>query len=135
MAYELYLRLYDRLGSLKKGYLNPLWARYTDSVNKAAPIVFALNTDSESVFSKAEQIYNDLQTAGVDVLIDDREVRPGVKFKDADLIGLPLRVVVGERALAEGNVEIKLRTDDKPTSVPFDQAVEKILEMVRELKA
>jgi len=54
MAYELYLRLYDRLGSLKKGYLNPLWARYTDSVNKAAPIVFALNTDSDGVDQIAE---------------------------------------------------------------------------------
>jgi prolyl-tRNA synthetase len=97
--------------------------------------VLALNTDSELVFSKAEQIYNDLQAAGLDVLIDDREVRPGVKFKDADLIGLPLRVVVGERGLAEGNVEIKRRTDDKPTGVPLDQAVEKILEIVRELKA
>jgi prolyl-tRNA synthetase len=97
--------------------------------------VIALNTDSESVFSKAEQIYSDLQTAGVDVLIDDREVRPGVKFKDADLIGLPLRVVVGERGLAEGNVEVKRRTDDKPTGVPLDQAVERILEIIEELKA
>ena len=86
------------------------------------------------MFSKAEQIYNDLQTAGLDVLIDDRDARPGVKFKDADLIGLPLRVVVGERGLAEGNVEVKRRTDDKPTGVPLDQAVEKILEIVRELK-
>jgi len=97
--------------------------------------VVALNTDSESVFSKAEQIYNDLQAAGVDVLIDDREARPGVKFKDADLIGVPLRVVVGERGLAEGNVEIKRRTDDKPAGVGLDQAVERILEIVRELKA
>ena len=97
--------------------------------------VVALNTDSESVFSKAEQIYNDLQAAGVDVLIDDRQARPGVKFKDADLIGVPLRVVVGERGLAEGNVEIKRRTDDKPAGVPLDQAVERILEIVRELKA
>ncbi|MCP4377358.1 MAG: proline--tRNA ligase [bacterium] len=96
--------------------------------------VVALNTDNESVFGKAEQIYNDLQSAGVDVLLDDRDARPGVKFKDADLIGIPLRVVVGERGLAEGNVEVKRRTDDKPTGVPLDQAVEKILEIVRELK-
>jgi len=97
--------------------------------------VVALNTDSESVFGKAEQIYNELQDAGLDVLLDDREARPGVKFKDADLIGIPVRVVVGERGLAEGNVEIKRRTDDKPVGVPVDQAVEKVLEIVRELKA
>jgi prolyl-tRNA synthetase len=96
--------------------------------------IVALNIDSESVFSKAEQIYSDLQAAGVDVLLDDRDARPGVKFKDADLIGLPLRVVVGERGLAEGNVEIKRRTDDKPAGVPLEQAVETILEIIRELK-
>ena len=97
--------------------------------------VVALNTDSEEVFSKAEQLYNDLQAAGLDVLLDDREARPGVKFKDADLIGIPLRIVVGERGLAEGNVEVKRRTDDKPTGVPFEQAVETILDIVRELRA
>ncbi|MDP7289609.1 MAG: His/Gly/Thr/Pro-type tRNA ligase C-terminal domain-containing protein, partial [Phycisphaerae bacterium] len=70
-----------------------------------------------------------------DVLIDDRDERPGVKFKDADLIGIPLRIVVGERGLAEGNVEVKRRTDDKPTGVPFEQAVETILDIVRELRA
>ncbi|MBT3200289.1 MAG: proline--tRNA ligase [Phycisphaerales bacterium] len=96
--------------------------------------VVALNTEKEEVFSKAEQIYTELQAAGVDVLLDDRDARPGVKFKDADLIGIPLRIVVGERGLAEGNVEIKLRTDDKPTGVPFEQAVETILAMVKELK-
>ena len=96
--------------------------------------VVALNTDKEEVFSKAEQIYTELQAAGVDVLLDDRDARPGVKFKDSDLIGMPLRVVVGERGLAEGNVEVKLRTDDKPTGVPFEQAVETILGMVKELK-
>ena len=97
--------------------------------------VVALNTDNESVFSKAEQIYNELQAAGLDVLLDDREARPGVKFKDADLIGIPVRVVVGERGLAEGNVEVKRRTDDKAASVPLDQAVENVLGIVRELKA
>jgi len=97
--------------------------------------VVALNTDSESVFAQAERIYDELGAAGLDVLIDDRQVRPGVKFKDADLIGLPLRVVVGDRGLSEGNVEIKRRTDEKPTPVPVDQAVEKVLEIVRELRS
>jgi len=64
------------------------------------------------------------------VLLDDRNVRPGVKFKDADLIGMPLRVVVGERGRSEGNVEIKRRTDEKPTPAALDAAVEKVLEIV-----
>ncbi len=51
--------------------------------------------------------------ATIDRMLDDRDARPGVKFKDADLIGIPLRVVIGERGLKEGNVEIKRRTDEK----------------------
>ena len=57
---------------------------------------------SPHVVAEAERIYDELQAAGVDVLLDDRDARPGVKFKDADLIGIPLRLVVGEKALAEG---------------------------------
>jgi prolyl-tRNA synthetase len=117
------------VGNDKDGCILPI------AIAPFAVEVVALNTDSESVFSKAEQIYNDLQAAGLDVLLDDRAARPGVKFKDADLIGIPLRVVVGERGLAEGNVEIKRRTDDKPAGVPIEQAVERVLEIVRELRA
>ncbi len=66
--------------------------------------------------------------------MDDRDARPGVKFKDADLLGIPLRVVVGERGLKEGNVEVKRRTDDKPTNIPVDDAVSVMLEWLDELK-
>jgi len=54
-----------------------------------------------------------------------------VKFKDADLIGIPVRVVVGERGLKEGNVEIKRRTDDKPSLIPAGEAVARAIELLR----
>ncbi len=57
----------------------------------------------------AEQFYTELTTAGVDVILDDRDERPGVKFKDADLAGFPIRVAFGEKSLAKGEVELKPR--------------------------
>ncbi len=68
-----------------------------------------------------------LAEAGYDVLLDDREGRPGVKFKDADLIGIPLRIVIGERGLKEGTVEVKWRTDAEPHQVSAASAGEAIL--------
>ena len=64
-------------------------------------------------------IYDDLVRAGFDALLDDRDERPGVKFKDADLIGIPFRVVPGPRALAKGNVELFSRADGETTEVPL----------------
>ncbi len=64
---------------------------------------------SVDVLPVAEQLYKDLQTAGVEVLFDDRVDSPGVKFNDADLIGCPIRLTVGERSLKQGGVELKMR--------------------------
>jgi prolyl-tRNA synthetase len=61
--------------------------------------------------AQAEEIYNTLQSAGMSVLFDDRDERAGVKFNDADLIGCPIRVTVGEKALKEGMVELKARKE------------------------
>jgi len=97
--------------------------------------VILLNNDQQLVRAEAERIYGELKSAGVDVLLDDRDIRPGVKFNDADLIGLPLRVVVGQRGLKEGNVEVKRRTDDSATRVPIGEAVGRVLDIVRELKS
>jgi len=96
--------------------------------------VVPLNNDKPEVVAEAERIYGELAAAGADVLIDDRDTRPGVKFKDADLIGIPLRVVVGERGLRDGNVEIKRRTDAKASAVPAGQAVAEALRIGREMK-
>ena len=75
----------------------------------------------------AERVYADLQAAGVEVLFDDRDDRAGVKFKDADLIGLPIRVTLGERALKSGGAEVKFRRTGESRIVPLDELV-KIVE-------
>src|SRR5436190_900232 len=82
------------------------------------------------VMKVAEQIYSEVAAAGIDVLIDDRDERPGVKFKDADLIGFPIRIGVGEKSLAKGEIEIKLR-GGALTAVKKEEAVAKILELAR----
>ncbi|HSG44809.1 MAG TPA: His/Gly/Thr/Pro-type tRNA ligase C-terminal domain-containing protein [Anaerolineales bacterium] len=76
--------------------------------------------------TKAEEIYKELQDAGISVLFDDRDDRAGVKFNDADLIGPPIRVTVGERGLKEGMVELKPRKDKDKQLVPVDNIVGKI---------
>ncbi len=77
----------------------------------------------------ADKIYEGLLAAGVDVLLDDRAERPGVKFKDFDLIGIPLRIVVGDKNLP--NVEMKLRSESDAQLVPADQAAAKAAEIVK----
>jgi prolyl-tRNA synthetase len=72
-------------------------------------LIVALDYDDEQVKQTAELLYTELTAKGVEVLLDDRKMRPGPKFKDADLIGVPLRVTIGKRSLADGMVEIKSR--------------------------
>ena len=85
-------------------------------------IVVPTKVNDEENMSLAEKIYKDLTDAGVEVLIDDRNERPGVKFKDADLIGIPLRITVGRRA-GEGIVEVKRRDSDEALEMTADEAV------------
>lgn len=97
--------------------------------------VLPLHNDKEAVMAEAQRIHDELAAAGVEALLDDRDVRPGVKFKDADLIGIPLRVVVGERGLRDGNVEVKRRTDARPAIVPAGEAVAQVRKLLDEMKA
>ena len=76
--------------------------------------------------AKAYEIYAELKNAGISVLFDDRDERAGVKFNDADLIGCPIRVTVGERGLKEGMVELKPRKEKENRLVPIDEIFEKI---------
>ena len=76
---------------------------------------------SEAVRTAAEQIYDQLRAAGFDVLMDDRDERPGVLFADMDLIGIPHRVVISDRGLGAGTAEYKGRRDEKPSDVPLGQ--------------
>ena len=80
------------------------------------PIAYAKN---DKVRAAAERLYGELQDAGIDVLMDDRDERPGVLFADMDLIGIPHRVVLSERGLAAGDAEYKGRRDAQPRSVPL----------------
>ena len=82
---------------------------------------------SAAVREVAERLYEELVKSGIDVLLDDREGRPGVLFADMDLIGIPHRVVLGERGLAAGNAEYKARRDEKPVDVPLGEIVPLLL--------
>jgi len=95
-------------------------------------IVVPLKVERDDVMAAANRLHEELTAAGVDTLIDDRDQRPGVKFKDADLIGIPLRVVVGERGLKDQQLEVKWRTDADPTMIALDGAAKKITEMLQE---
>jgi len=97
-------------------------------------LVTSVNQDDDKVARVAEEIYRQLLDNGVDVLLDDRVLRGGVKFKDADLIGMPVRVTVGKKSVAEGNVEIKLRCESQSRKVPIENATDKTIEMVNSLK-
>jgi prolyl-tRNA synthetase len=89
-----------------------------------------LNVAPESaVMQRAEQIYADLTARGIDVIIDDRADRPGVKFKDSELVGFPIRVGVGEKSLAKGEVEVKPR-GGALMPVKAEEAVEKVLALI-----
>jgi prolyl-tRNA synthetase len=79
---------------------------------------------SDTVKAAANKLHDDLQAAGIDVLLDDRGERPGVMFAEADLMGIPHRLVIGERGLAEGNVEYKARVDAEAKSIPLATVVE-----------
>ena len=85
--------------------------------------LLSLQRDAE-VQRAADELYESLKAAGVEVLYDDRDERPGVKFKDADLIGFPVRIVVGAKALAKGGVEVSTRREKKAEVVPVAKVVE-----------
>jgi prolyl-tRNA synthetase len=93
-------------------------------------VVVPVNQTEESVRSTAERIYAELRQRGIDTLIDDRDERPGVKFKDADLIGIPLRVTVGPKALARGNVELKARRAAKAAEIPVGEAAARVADEI-----
>ena len=86
-------------------------------------LVVMVNPKDEQVRQTSEDIYARLLEQGVEVLLDDRDERPGSKFKDADLVGIPLRVTIGARGLKEGVVELKIRTSGEQSSVPMGEIV------------
>jgi prolyl-tRNA synthetase len=82
-----------------------------------------LQGDDPVLRGVCDRLYEELEAAGVEVLYDDRDERPGVKFKDADLIGIPWRLALGKKGLAEGIVEVKARRSSEIQKVKLDDAV------------
>ena len=97
-------------------------------------IVSVIGANEPETLAAAERLYAELQAAGVDVLLDDRDLRPGVKFKDADLIGIPLRVNFGGKGLKEGVVELKWRTAADSERVPLADALTTVVRQLAEKK-
>ena len=92
----------------------------------------ALRVDDSEVRAKAEALYNDMRSAGIEVIYDDREASPGFKFSDCDLMGIPLRVVVSPRSLAAGEVELQIRESGERKNMPYVGCVEEIGKIIAE---
>jgi len=99
-------------------------------VAPAEVTVILLSGRDDAARSAAEKVYESLQAAGIEVVIDDRDERPGVKFKDAELTGIPVRVSVGSRDLADGVVEVVTRATGEKERVPVDQVVKHVRELL-----
>jgi prolyl-tRNA synthetase len=108
--------------------------RFPITVAPFEVILILVNPEDAAQRAAAEQLYESLQAHGIEVLYDDRDERSGVKFKDADLIGIPIQVVVG-RAVQDGQVEVRLRVDKTPDKLPLGTAAAQIAERVRAMKA
>jgi prolyl-tRNA synthetase len=91
----------------------------------------ALSPESAQVSETAERLYGELQAAGLEVLFDDRLESPGVKFNDADLLGMPLRLTVSPRNLKDGNAELKLRTMKDAETIPLSGVISRALALLR----
>jgi prolyl-tRNA synthetase len=104
--------------------------------NDAQGILIPVNVKDQSIAKAGEELYRELEEAGLEVLLDDRDERAGVKFNDADLIGIPVRVTIGPKSLAEGNLEIRMRKTGEMRTIPVKEAKSFITELVKgELKS
>ncbi|MGU9952057.1 MAG: proline--tRNA ligase [Gammaproteobacteria bacterium WSBS_2016_MAG_OTU1] len=104
---------------------------FPDAIAPFTVVVAAIGGQkNDSVREATEKLYQQLLTAGIDVLLDDRDVRPGVMFAELDLLGIPHRLVIGERGLASSQVEYKHRAADETVMIPLDEVVAQICEKV-----
>jgi prolyl-tRNA synthetase len=99
-------------------------------------IIIPVNVNDTALSEAAESLYGALERKGIEVLLDDRDERAGVKFNDADHIGIPVRVTIGPKSLAEGNVEMRMRRTGETRIVAVKEAKTVIGQIVQgELKA
>ena len=96
-------------------------------------LILPLQMNEKDVVEAAEKIYSGLMEKGIDVLLDDRDLRAGFKFKDADLLGVPLRITIGSRELKNGKVEMKLRAEKGNTLISYNNATDIITNKVKDL--
>ena len=107
-----------------------IWAR---AIAPFEVVVVPVNAKIPEQLEYAEKLYEELKKAGVDVLLDDRKERAGVKFKDCDLIGYPIRVTVSPKTLESGNIEIKIRKSGEVSNIARADCIEKIISMLGDL--
>ena len=107
-----------------------IWPR---SIAPFEAVIVPINAKDEALMSTSQTIYTALQDAGVDVLLDDRKDRAGVKFKDADLIGYPLRITVSKNTLENNEVEIQIRKTGKALPCAIDSVATKVTELLQNL--
>jgi prolyl-tRNA synthetase len=93
-------------------------------------VVTVVRADDEATFAAAEKLSSELEAAGIEVLLDDREERPGVKFADAELIGVPYRVTVGPRGVEQGMVEMTTRQGLATEEIALEEVADGLIEMV-----
>jgi prolyl-tRNA synthetase len=96
-------------------------------------VILPLQMYQSDVVESAQKVYRALLSHKIDVLLDDRDLRPGIKFKDADLLGIPIRITFGEKSIKGGNAEMKVRPESQSNLIPLSQAPEIILGKVKEL--
>ena len=91
--------------------------------------IVLIDRKNEAQVSVAEDLYNTFRSQGIDVLLDDRDERAGVKFNDMDLIGIPLRITVGKK-ITEQKVELKHRKEEQPEEISISEVVEKVKDII-----
>jgi prolyl-tRNA synthetase len=89
-------------------------------------LLLPINYKDKAIREAADQLYQELQHQGIEVLLDDRDERPGVKFKDADLVGIPFRVTIGAKGLEKGCIELRSRRDAKTDEIPIVDSAKKL---------
>ena len=102
---------------------------WPESISPMDVIILPVNVNDVNAMEVAGKLETDFEERGVDVLVDDRDLSPGVKFKDADLVGIPLRITIGKK-LKDGNVELFHRATGETEDIPLADALERILEKI-----
>ncbi|MHB8158158.1 MAG: His/Gly/Thr/Pro-type tRNA ligase C-terminal domain-containing protein, partial [Desulfocucumaceae bacterium] len=93
-------------------------------------VVVTVSVKDSGQVGMAEKVYRTLLGAGIETVIDDRNERPGVKFKDADLVGYPVRITVGSKAVASGELEVRLRRSGETLIIPAGDLVERVMQVL-----